>query len=429
MNGHIKLNYKDKTALQMLTCCLLKRDFGLNLELPPDKLIPTLPLRLNYILWLEDIEESLSWKDRSGIKGLDIGCGASCIYPLLAAVHSKHRWKMVGLERSKDSVEYAKKNVTTNRLDSEVGVVQQEDGESTIFRAFMENNTGQYDFCMCNPPFYDESDDTKPENRTGRRKQPSNARTGSSSELCTDGGELRFVGKIIEESMELKDKISVYTSMIGHKRNYEEILRMLKRYNIDNITTTRFCQGNTTRWGIAWSFSRDIVLSKVPNQILSTKSKSHDKPLNMKLFVGEDVPSLDEAQSQIMKALSSLDLVIRKLNFNDQEIMWELSAQENTWSHQRRKRREARRKLSPGGENTRNEQRERIELADSNESPCKRLKADGNCRNEPILKAVLCLKRLSDDEYNLALNYTSGSAGKDATNQILQYIKNTLKIK
>ncbi|XP_055631255.1 U6 small nuclear RNA (adenine-(43)-N(6))-methyltransferase [Toxorhynchites rutilus septentrionalis] len=428
MSGRLKLNYKDVTALQLLTCCLLRRDFGLEIELPPDKLIPTLPLRLNYILWLEDIEGTFGWKNRSAVRGLDIGCGASCIYPLLATVQSKHRWKMVGLERSNDSVECARKNVTRNGLGDEIKIVQQDNSEKTILKAFMASQMERFDFCMCNPPFFDDGVETKMENRTGRRKEPSNAKTGSSAELSTDGGEVRFVGQIIEESMELRDRIHVYTSMIGHKRNYEELLRMLKGHGINNMTTTRFCQGNTTRWGIAWSFSSDIVLSKVANHITSVKQKSPDKPLGIKLFTEENVPSLEEAQCKVMRVLSPLNLGVRVLEGTDQEMMWELSAQENTWSHQRRKRREAQRKLSPGGENSRNKLREESEIVETNESPCKRSKTNHGDPDEPILKGVLCLKRLPGDGYYLALSYTSGSAGKDATNQILQYIKNTLKI-
>jgi 23S rRNA A1618 N6-methylase RlmF len=37
--------------------CLLKEDFGLDVELPDNCLAPRLPQRLNYILWLEDLIE------------------------------------------------------------------------------------------------------------------------------------------------------------------------------------------------------------------------------------------------------------------------------------------------------------------------------------------------------------------------------------
>ena len=68
--GH--LNFKDPEAVRELTYTLLKHDFGLHLEVPLDRLIPTVPLRLNYILWVEDLlkESSLG---KEPVKGIDIG--------------------------------------------------------------------------------------------------------------------------------------------------------------------------------------------------------------------------------------------------------------------------------------------------------------------------------------------------------------------
>ena len=68
--GHI--NFKDAEALRELTCTLLQHDFGLTLDIPLDRLIPTVPLRLNYILWIEDLISGVE-KDGRNVKGLDIG--------------------------------------------------------------------------------------------------------------------------------------------------------------------------------------------------------------------------------------------------------------------------------------------------------------------------------------------------------------------
>ena len=49
------LNFSDPAALRELTCAVLEKDFGLKLEIPLDRLIPTIPQKLNYIHWLEDL--------------------------------------------------------------------------------------------------------------------------------------------------------------------------------------------------------------------------------------------------------------------------------------------------------------------------------------------------------------------------------------
>lgn len=70
MKGNVHIDFKDEEALRTLTRCLLKKDFGLDMELPENFLIPTLPLRLNYILWIEDILNKFHLTDGVGV---DIG--------------------------------------------------------------------------------------------------------------------------------------------------------------------------------------------------------------------------------------------------------------------------------------------------------------------------------------------------------------------
>lgn len=72
LDGSISFDFKNADGLRCLTTILLKKDFHLDVLIPEDKLVPTLPLRLNYILWVEDV---LDWKPEtnSTIKGIDIG--------------------------------------------------------------------------------------------------------------------------------------------------------------------------------------------------------------------------------------------------------------------------------------------------------------------------------------------------------------------
>ncbi|XP_058462239.1 U6 small nuclear RNA (adenine-(43)-N(6))-methyltransferase [Malaya genurostris] len=422
LDGRIKLDYKNRIALQLLTRCLLKRDFDLDIELPSDKLIPTLPLRLNYVLWLEDFETAFKWNlDDKQPRGLDIGCGASCIYPILCIIMSKHRWKMTGLEQSPDSVRYAKANVEKNNLTESIEVVQQNQNEESIVRYFLNSNSmDKFDFCMCNPPFYDEGN-KEAKNRTGKRKAASNACTGSQEELYVEGGEISFIKKLIDESFEFKDRISIYTTMIGHKQNFEEVIRILKTRSISNMTTTRFCQGNTTRWAVAWSFSQNFMLSQVPDQfnLQSTKNKLSKKRLEGRILSLNEQNSIEDVRIKVVQVLSSLGLQIQRLEGSDENTLWELTALENTWSHQRRKRRESKMKPSLDDRNLHNEL---CENDKSNYSISTK-----RAKTEPLVKAVFCVIQKPADGYYLTLSYLSGSAGKNVINEILQYVKNSLR--
>ena len=78
------LDFSKPAALRELACALLERDFGITLEIPLDKLIPTVPLRLNYIHWLEDLlsgDANPSIPKGTSIVGIDIGMMMFCSQP------------------------------------------------------------------------------------------------------------------------------------------------------------------------------------------------------------------------------------------------------------------------------------------------------------------------------------------------------------
>lgn len=73
-SGAVIIDFKDPAALRALTCALLENDFDLKIEIPLDRLIPTVPLRLNYILWVEDLVRCLPGRDtQTDVIGVDIG--------------------------------------------------------------------------------------------------------------------------------------------------------------------------------------------------------------------------------------------------------------------------------------------------------------------------------------------------------------------
>ena len=83
--------------------------------------------------------------------------------------------------------------------------------------------------------------------------------------MCTPGGEVGFITRLIEESLSLRDRVRWYSSMLGKLSSVSTLVQKLKDYNvltfpflsnrkIENYALTEFVQGTTRRWGIAWSF-------------------------------------------------------------------------------------------------------------------------------------------------------------------------------
>lgn len=101
-----------------------------------------------------------------------------------------------------------------------------------------------YDFSMCNPPFFESDGDDE---RIAKVLPPRNASSGNDNELKTTGGEIAFVTRMIEESVDLGNRIKIYTAMIGRKTDLFNLKKLIRSKNIKNMTWTEFCQGYTTR--------------------------------------------------------------------------------------------------------------------------------------------------------------------------------------
>ena len=91
--GRFTLNFKNPEALRALTCALLEHDFKIKISIPLDRLIPTVPLRLNYVLWIEDLLSCLSEDHCHAIvRGFDVGKMTNFSFNLLKSA-IKQFWK------------------------------------------------------------------------------------------------------------------------------------------------------------------------------------------------------------------------------------------------------------------------------------------------------------------------------------------------
>lgn len=384
----MRLDFQHPQTLRTLTASLLHRDFGLRVHLPDGKLVPTLPLRLNYILWLEDVLQSAQPEGviPPAITGIDIGCGSACIYPLLGA--RRNNWRMYALESNAESAQHARDNVRVNHMASRIEVVEQQPSATLrIFDTLLLSLTAQNtpaeptrtattlppiavqpsqriaDFCMCNPPFFADAVG-QPANRTGHRPAPRVRLTcstttdaqapaaASADELATAGGELAFIGQLIAESCELGQRVRVYTTMCGHKSSAAAAARLLAERGIQNVGRTAFCQGRTTRWALAWSFDDSVRLAAVPSTgptwgaargaPVASSSSSKRKPL---VFA---IPQLDASLVVHWQRLEAIlaDIGVQlcdQQHRSADEWLGRVVAANASWANQRRRRRELQR--------------------------------------------------------------------------------------
>ncbi len=311
-----------------LTRAILSEYFNLSLpSMPRGYLCPPIPNRLNYVLWIKELlyqmydcddeyfdknqkGDELSFSTRA-YKGIDIGTGASCIYPLLLCskyfnenksdviVHNNkmdHAWQFLGTDIDPLSIQHAQQNVEANQLQDKIKVVlvPPTHEQSSILKSttddrsietatpidaamkealklfhnessYSSDNTSlRFDFVMTNPPFYSTIDDaTRPRVGDGRNRiEMTNFESVYPGQPI--GGEVKFVLDMIHDSLKYKNKVSWFTSMLGKKSSYTPILNELETLGlgIGSIRKTEFEQGNTIRWGIAWTFQHPSLRSK-----------------------------------------------------------------------------------------------------------------------------------------------------------------------
>ncbi|XP_077579585.1 RNA N(6)-adenosine-methyltransferase mettl16 isoform X1 [Stigmatopora nigra] len=351
LSGKAVLNFKEPEAVRALTCTLLKEDFGLSIEIPLERLIPTVPLRLNYIHWVEDLIDG----QKQPRRGIDIGTGASCIYPLLGA--SMNGWFFLATEVDDICFDYATRNVEQNNLSDLVKVVKVPQ-KTLLMDALKEETEIVYDFCMCNPPFFANQLEAKGVNsRNARRPPPSSVNTGGVTEIMAEGGELEFVKRIIHDSLQLKKRLRWYSCMLGKKCSLVPLKEELRKQGVPKVTHTEFCQGRTMRWALAWSFYNDVTVPSPPSK--KRKLDRARKPLSFSLphvalkelqakarALGCTAHSpLDAITSLLEKALTELRVLHKRVPCREQEKSLLLTAVENTWVHGRQKRREQMRQL------------------------------------------------------------------------------------
>ncbi|RLN25873.1 hypothetical protein BBJ28_00000858, partial [Nothophytophthora sp. Chile5] len=272
-----------------LTKTLLLHDFGLQWEIPINRLCPPLPNRLNYLHWIEDLL-SQSDVDRfmqchsdtaakvkqdgeAGVSGIDVGTGANCIYALLGAAMNK--WQFIATEVDSESFACASENVARNQLEKLITVKQTHTNKLLLEPLQDEPSDRKFHFVMCNPPFFDDMKEAD--------TNPDAACMGSANEMVFPGGDVAFIGSMITESVELRDRVLWFTSMVGRKASLRKLLALLREKQVPTTRTTEFFQGRTKRWGIGWTFASELA----PDSSVRSSRSQTDDHAGYKLSIGD----------------------------------------------------------------------------------------------------------------------------------------------
>ena len=254
-----KLDFQDPETVQALSKAILKSDFGLQLEVPDDRLCPPVPNRWNYVAWIQGLLDSTSadysskYDPNRQVQGLDIGTGASAIYTMLC-LRSRPNWSMCATDIDKKSFDAAARNLALNNLMTRTKLLQTTQLNPLIPLAAF--GVDHLDFTICNPPFFTNSSDMRSSLKgEGKSLKPNAVCTGSENEMVCPGGDYGFATTMVNESLVLREKVQWYSSMFGKLDSAKAIIVLLKKRGITNWAVGVIEAGSSTkRWIVAWSF-------------------------------------------------------------------------------------------------------------------------------------------------------------------------------
>lgn len=254
-----------------LTRALLQAHF--NLQLPyieSDHLCPPVPNRFFYLHWIFNHLLKDAGPSRSKL-GMDIGTGAACIYALLASRF--FHCDMVASDIDTNALSLAKSNVAANQLERKILLLEVPPTHSQqpflppggpLERTLIAySNAGQaksFDFTMTNPPFYDRDE---MEHRTPRAGDGRDRTSMTVSEGFYPNGEIGFVTEIFADSLKHRQSSVWFSSMLGKKVSLIHLQKLLIHVlGPAHVKATEYGPGQYTRWFLAWTFQRPLLLDE-----------------------------------------------------------------------------------------------------------------------------------------------------------------------
>lgn len=254
LDGGTTIDFSNQEDVFLLNKALLFAHYKITYwKLPEEYLCPGVPGRVDYLLYLSQLAGKSIPKGEN-IRLLDIGTGASCIYPLLA--HGLFDWSSVASDIDEIALNYALENVNKNDLGGKIKVRIQSDSNSYFNRIVMEGD--RFDFTICNPPFYKSRGDAeaanvrKNKNLHGSKKSSLNF-GGKSHELWVKGGEHAFVKSMILESRGFEKQVFWFSSLVSDRRNLKSLKRILEQNKAD-YRLIEMQHGKKKIHALAWTF-------------------------------------------------------------------------------------------------------------------------------------------------------------------------------
>ncbi|MFT5724102.1 MAG: 23S rRNA (adenine1618-N6)-methyltransferase [Bacteroidia bacterium] len=264
--GDESIDFFDPNVVKLLNTALLMNGYEVkSWDIPKDYLCPPIPGRADYIHHVADVIGTRNDENSErlipigpGIKCLDIGVGANCIYPIIG--NYEYGWSFVGTEIDPIAIEAANAIINANEsLKGSVKLRLQKKSEDIFYGAIKKGET--FDIAICNPPFHASLEEAikgtvrKLSNLKGKKvSKPILNFGGQTTELWTEGGEERFIRDMIIQSKQFADSVYWFSTLVSKQSHLKDIYASLKKIRAIQVKTIPMGQGNKSSRIVMWSY-------------------------------------------------------------------------------------------------------------------------------------------------------------------------------
>jgi 23S rRNA (adenine1618-N6)-methyltransferase len=260
--GDESIDFFDPKAVRSLNQAIMKHHYGVDVWKIPEKyLSPPIPGRADYLHYAADLLAHYHQGKiprGNSIRCLDIGVGASCIYPIIG--HMEFGWAFTGSDIDPAALKSSRQIVDQNpALKGNIDLRLQADPKHKLQGIIQKGE--RYELVFCNPPFHASPEEAQAAARRKltnlKRKRIAKAILnfgGVSTELWCEGGEKQFILDLIAESAKFASSVFFFTSLVSKESNLKHIYKVLKEVRATEVVTMPMGQGNKISRAVAWTF-------------------------------------------------------------------------------------------------------------------------------------------------------------------------------
>ncbi|MGE5470949.1 MAG: 23S rRNA (adenine(1618)-N(6))-methyltransferase RlmF [Bacteroidota bacterium] len=264
--GTPSIDFANPSAVKAFNRALLALHYGVRgWEIPAGYLCPPIPGRADYIHHAADLLATCNKKaipTGAGVRVLDIGVGANCVYPLIG--FAEYGWHFLGVDIDETALANAKMILGKNPATEAAVELRYQPVWDNIFTGLLRSGEN-FELSICNPPFHNSPDDVHAVsqrkwnnlNKPGAQRGAAQPRLnfgGGGAELWCNGGERAFVKNMIEQSAAIPKRVMWFTSLVSQADNLVHIEAALKKAKVVDSRTIAMAQGQKQSRFVAWTF-------------------------------------------------------------------------------------------------------------------------------------------------------------------------------